>query len=142
VGPPQRLRRTTPLGRPHRHQRGADLGRSSDSRERIRWSRQARALPQNGKLREGNRVEGSHRPVRLEVGDVDLAADLRDKFGGVVAGDVECALELLKTAKLAERTADGWVVAWEELRVPGEKDLAHALATRACRPPSRGALTR
>ncbi len=82
------------------------------------------------------------RPVRLEVQSADLAAELRDKFGGVLASDVDGALELLQTAKLADRTNDGWVVAWEELRVPGEKELAHALATRACRPPSRSASSR
>jgi hypothetical protein len=82
------------------------------------------------------------RPVRLEVRSADLAADLRQKFGGVLASDVDGALELLQTAKLADRTPDGWLVAWEELRVPGEKDLAHALATRACRPPSRSASRR
>jgi hypothetical protein len=82
------------------------------------------------------------RPVRLEVLSTDLAAELRDRFGGVLTSDVEQALELLKTAKLADRTTDGWVIAWEELRVPGEKDLAHALATRACRPPSRSASSR
>lgn len=82
------------------------------------------------------------RPVRLVVRSADLAAELRDKFGGVLASDVDVALELLRTAKLADRTNDGWVVAWEELRVPGEKELAHALATRACRPPSRGASSR
>lgn len=82
------------------------------------------------------------RPVRLDVCAADLAADLRQKFGGVVAADIDGALELLRTAKLADRTAEGWIVAWEELRVPGEKDLAHALATRACRPPSRTAIRR
>lgn len=82
------------------------------------------------------------RPVRLEVTPASLAAELRDRFGGVRASDVEGALELLQTAKLADRTSDGWLVAWEELRVPGEKDLAHALATRACRPPSRSASRR
>jgi hypothetical protein len=82
------------------------------------------------------------RPVRLEVRAADLAAELRDRYGGVLTPDVERALELLKTAKLADRTPDGWIVAWEELRVPGEKDLAHALAARACRPPSRSATSR
>jgi len=82
------------------------------------------------------------RPVRLEVGAADLAAELRDRYGGVLASDVDRALELLKAAKLADRTPEGWIVAWEELRVPGEKDLAHALATRACRPPSRSATSR
>lgn len=82
------------------------------------------------------------RPVRLDIRAADLAAELRDKFGGVRASDIQGALELLRTAKLADRTAEGWVVAWEELRVQGEKDLAHALATRACRPPSRGASSR
>ena len=82
------------------------------------------------------------RPVRLQVRSADLAAELRDKFGGVLASDVDGALELLRTAKLVDRTSDGWVVAWEELRVPGEKELAHALATRACRPPPRTASSR
>jgi hypothetical protein len=82
------------------------------------------------------------RPVRLEVRSAELAAELRDKYGGIRASDVDHALELLKTAKLCEQTAEGWVIAWEELRIPGEKDLAHALATRACRPPSRSALKR
>jgi len=82
------------------------------------------------------------RPVRLELKAADVAAELRDKFGGVRSRDVEHALDLLKTAKLAERTPDGWVVAWEELRVTGERDLAHALATRSCRPPGRSALTK
>jgi hypothetical protein len=84
----------------------------------------------------------SARPVRLEVRSADLAAELRSRFGGVLRSDVESALDLLRTAKLADRTSDGWVIAWEELRVPGEKDLAHALATRACRPPSRTASSR
>lgn len=82
------------------------------------------------------------RPVRLEIRSADLATDLRERFGGVRASDVEGALELLGTGKLADRISDGWVVAWEELRVPGEKELAHALATRACRPPSRSASSR
>jgi len=82
------------------------------------------------------------RPARLQVRSADLAAELRDRYGGVLASDVDRALELLKTAKLGDRSTDGWVIAWEELRVPGEKDLAHALATRACRPPSRSALSR
>jgi hypothetical protein len=80
--------------------------------------------------------------VRVEVRSPDLAAELRNEFGGVLASDVDGALELLGTAKLADRTNDGWVVAWEEIRVPGEKDLAHAIATRACRPPSRSASSR
>jgi hypothetical protein len=84
----------------------------------------------------------SPRPVRLEVRSADLAAELRERFGGVLASDVDRALDLLKTAKLADQTTDGCVIAWEELRVPGEKDLAHALATRACRPPSRSASSR
>lgn len=82
------------------------------------------------------------RPVRLEIGSSDLAAELRDRFGGVRTSDVDRALDLLKTAKLVDPTIDGHVIAWEELRVPGEKDLAHALATRACRPPSRSASSR
>jgi hypothetical protein len=82
------------------------------------------------------------RPVRLEFKAAELAAELRDKYGGTRASDVEGALELLKAAKLAERTADGWVVAWEELRVTGERDLAQALATRSCRPPGRSALAK
>jgi hypothetical protein len=82
------------------------------------------------------------RPVRLELKAADVAAELRDKFGGVRARDVERALKLLKAAKLADPTADGWVVAWEELRVTGERDLAHALATRSCRPPGRSALAK
>lgn len=82
------------------------------------------------------------RPVRLELKAADVAAELRVNFGGVRSHDVEHALDLLKTAKLAERTPDGWVVAWEELRVTGERDLAHALATRSCRPPGRSALAK
>ena len=38
------------------------------------------------------------------VRSADLAAELRDKFGGVLASDVDGALELLRTAKLADRT--------------------------------------
>jgi hypothetical protein len=87
-------------------------------------------------------VAAATRPVRIEVSSADLAADLREKYGGVLTGDVDRALDLLKTAKLAERAGDHWVIAWEELRVPGEKDLAHALAHRACRPPGRGVLAR
>jgi hypothetical protein len=82
------------------------------------------------------------RPVRLELKPVEVAAELRDKYGGVRSGDVQRALDLLKTARLAERTAEGWVVAWEELRVTGERDLAYALATRSCRPPGRTALAK
>jgi len=82
------------------------------------------------------------RPVRLEVRSSDLAAELRDAFGGVRTSDVGRALDLLKTARLADQTTDGHVIAWEELRVPGEKELAHALATRTCRPPSRTASSR
>ena len=83
------------------------------------------------------------------VGDDDLV--FAGELGGYLDGSalrrrykeaLGRALELLQTAKLADRTADGWLVAWEELRVPGEKDLAHALATRACRPPSRSASRR
>jgi hypothetical protein len=84
----------------------------------------------------------SSRPVRLDVTAAGLAAELRTKFGGVRANDVRHAMELLQTAQLASPTADGWVVAWEELRVPGEKELAHAIATRACRPPARTAAAR
>jgi hypothetical protein len=87
-------------------------------------------------------AEDAPRPVRLEVRSLELAAELRDRYGGVRSSDVERALELLKMARLADQTTDGWVIAWEELRVPGEKDLAHALATRACRPPSRSASSR
>ncbi len=87
-------------------------------------------------------VASATRPVQIEVTSADLAAELREKYGGVRAKDVDRALDLLKTAKLAERGYDQWIVAWEELRVPGEKDLAHALAQRACRPPARGALAR
>lgn len=82
------------------------------------------------------------RPVRLAVRSSDLAAELRDRYGGVRTTDVDRALDLLKTAKLSDQTTDGWVIAWEELRVSGEKDLAHALATRACRPPLRSASSR
>jgi hypothetical protein len=82
------------------------------------------------------------RPVRVEVRSADLAAELRAKFGGVRTSDIEHALELLRTANLAERTSEAWIIAWEELRVTGEKDLAHALATRACRPPTRTASSR
>jgi len=74
------------------------------------------------------------RPARLEVRSVDLAAELRDRYGGVLTSDVDQALDLLKAGKLADRTLDGWVVAWEELRVPGEKDLAHALANPGMSP--------
>jgi hypothetical protein len=87
-------------------------------------------------------VGDTPRPVPLEVTSAALAAEMRERFGGVRASDVEGALELLQTAKLAAKTSDGWLVAWEELRVPGERDLAHALATRACRPPSRSATKR
>jgi hypothetical protein len=87
-------------------------------------------------------VADARRPARIEVSPSDLAADLRNKHGGVRAGDVQRALDLLKSAKLAEHAGARWIVAWEELRVPGEKDLAHALARRACRPPARGALDR
>lgn len=83
-------------------------------------------------------ASGATRPVRLDLTATDLAATLREQFGGVRTSDVERALDLLETAKLADRSASGWVAAWEELRVAGEKDLAHALATRACRPPARG----
>ncbi len=82
------------------------------------------------------------RPARIETRSDDLAAELRSKHGGVLASDVDHALELLRTAKLAERRGDRWVVAWEELRVPHHGELAHALARRACRPPARSALTR
>jgi hypothetical protein len=83
------------------------------------------------------------RPVRLEFDSANLAAELRAKFGGIRSSDVDRAMSLLKTGKLAERTATGWVAAWEELRVTGEeRDLAHLLAMRACRPPERGALAR
>lgn len=85
---------------------------------------------------------GAARPVRVAVRASDLAAELREQHGGVRSGDVERALELLTSAKLAERTAGGWVVAWEELRSPGERDLPHIIATRACRPPAKGALAR
>jgi hypothetical protein len=84
----------------------------------------------------------ARRPVRLELKPADVAAKLRDAYGGVRSPDVERALELLRTAKLAERTPDGWVVAWEELRVTGERDLAQALATRSCRPPRRSAVAK
>ncbi len=84
----------------------------------------------------------SQRPVRLELKAADLAAELRDKYGRVRSRDIEHGLDLLKTAKLAERTADGWVIAWEELRVTGERDLAHAIATRSCRPPGRSAVAK
>ena len=82
------------------------------------------------------------RPVRLELKAADVAADLRDKYGGIRSRDVERALGLLTTAKLAERTSEGWIVAWEELRVTGERDLANALASRSCRPPGRSALAK
>jgi hypothetical protein len=87
-------------------------------------------------------VGDAPRPARLELRPADVATELRDKHGGVRSRDVERALELLKTAKLAERTTEGWVVAWEELRVTGERDLAHAMATRSCRPPGRSALAK
>ena len=84
----------------------------------------------------------ARQPVRLELRPADVAAELRDKYGGVRSRDVRRALELLKTAKLAERTAEGWVVAWEELRVTGDRDLAHMLAMRSCRPPGRSAVAK
>ncbi len=39
------------------------------------------------------------RPVRLEVRAADLAAELRDRYGGVLTSDVDQALGLLKSAK-------------------------------------------
>ncbi len=54
---------------------------------------------------------GAARPVRVTVDPADLAAELRAQHGGVRAGDVERALGLLATAKLAELTPSGWVVA-------------------------------
>jgi len=84
----------------------------------------------------------SAQPVRLEFRSSDLAAELRDRFGGVRTSDVDHALDLLKAAKVADETGDGWVVAWEELHTPGERDLARALATRACRPPRRSVSSR
>ncbi len=88
------------------------------------------------------RAADAPRPVRLEVRPDDLAAALRAEFGGVRTSDVDRALNLLAIGKLADRLTDGCVVAWEELRVPGDKDLAHAIATRACRPPSRSVSSR
>lgn len=82
------------------------------------------------------------RPVRLDVRAADLAAYLRTNYGGVVAPDVERALEFLRTAKLADRSPEGWVVAWEEIRVSGHRDLSRTLATRACQPPRRSASRR
>jgi hypothetical protein len=83
------------------------------------------------------------RPLRLEFESANLAAQLRTNFGGIRSSDIDRAMGLLKAGKLAERTATGWVAAWEELRVTGEeRDLAHLLAMRACRPPERGALAR
>ena len=87
-------------------------------------------------------ASGGARPVRVTVRASELAAELREQHGGVRSRDVERALELLTSAKLAARTADGWLVAWEELRTPGERDLPHIIATRACRPPAKGALAR
>lgn len=81
-------------------------------------------------------------PARLEVSADVLADELREAFGRVRKGDVERALGLLKTGKLAEETTDGWVVAFEELRTVGDADLAHLLAQRACHPPTRSALSR
>ena len=82
------------------------------------------------------------RPVRLEVRAKDLASALREQHGGVRTSDVERALDLLKTAHLASPSPGGWLVAWEELRGAGEKELAQVLATRACRPPARTVLSR
>lgn len=85
---------------------------------------------------------GAPAPVRLDVTAREIAAGLRAQGGGVRARDVQRALELLGTARLAERAPSGWVVAWEELRTRDTKDLARTLATRACRPPSRGVADR
>jgi hypothetical protein len=90
----------------------------------------------------GAGAAGAGHPVRVAVRPADLATELRAQHGGVRTGDVERALGLLATAKLAELTPDGWVVAWEELRSPGEHDLAQTLARRACRPPARGPIAR
>jgi hypothetical protein len=87
--------------------------------------------------------EHESRPVKIIVNPADLAAELREQFGsGVRSNDAERALGLLRTAKLSEPSPEGWVVAWEELRGTGERDLAHIIATRACRPPAKGVLDR
>lgn len=86
---------------------------------------------------------GGSRLVRVNVDPVRVAAEFREQYGVVRRGDVERALKLLETAKLADRTGDGWVVAWQELRSGTERNLPRIIAQRACKPPSSpGALAR
>jgi hypothetical protein len=59
------------------------------------------------------------------------------KYGHIKHDEVQRAMELLKTAKLAEVARDGtWQVAWENLHSPRERELERILARRACDPPA------
>jgi hypothetical protein len=76
-------------------------------------------------------------PILLSVTAGSVGADLRSKFGPVKTTEVVRALELLRTAKLAEQAPDGtWQIAWEKLHSTREREVERILARRACEPPA------
>lgn len=82
-------------------------------------------------------------PVRLEVDAGELATTLRERHGHVRKADIEAALGLLKTGRLAQRASETkWVIAYESLKGRGEKELHANLAERVCKPPTRGPIDR
>lgn len=85
------------------------------------------------------------RPARIDVSEAQLVEELRDRHGVGRLTDVRPAMELLETARLAERTsaAGDWLVAWEQPRGTADShDLARLLAQKACNPPGSGPVER
>ncbi len=81
-------------------------------------------------------------PVRLEVNAADLAKTLKERHGHVRKADIESALKLLVTGRLAQRASETtWVIAFEPPK-RGEKELHTNLAERVCKPPGSGPIDR
>jgi hypothetical protein len=82
-------------------------------------------------------------PARLEIDPQDLAKTLRERHGSVRKRDIEAALELLATGRLAQRASESrWVVAYEPLKGRGQRELHANLAERVCKPPKSGPIDR
>jgi len=76
-------------------------------------------------------------PTLLSITLDEIVTDLQAKYGHVKSEEVRRAMELLKTARLAEVSPDGtWQVAWEKLHSPRERELERIIARRACDPPA------
>ncbi len=80
--------------------------------------------------------QGAALPILLHVKLDELRDDLRSRFGHIRREDVKRALDLLVTAKLAQRDRDSWYIAWDRLFAVGERVLERIIARRVCRPPA------